>query len=114
MHIIQEGGVSMGEIRIRQVETAQEIADVQALMREYIEWSATLGKDNLKAPTFQDASQEIEGLPGIYVPPEGRLLIAYEGDQAAGCIALKRVDAAICELKRLYVRPAFRGKGIGK
>lgn len=57
----------MGEIRIRQVETPQQIADVQALMREYLDWWMAREKDAPQAPTFENAYDEIDGLPGIYV-----------------------------------------------
>jgi putative acetyltransferase len=63
---------------------------------------------------FQNFEQELAGLPGHYAPPDGRLLLAeYEG-QLAGCAALHKWENDICEMKRLYLRPAFRGKGLGR
>src|SRR5690606_4916720 len=53
-------------------------------------------------------------LPGIFGPPDGRLLLASEDGEATGCVALKNLGNGTCELKRLYVRPAFRGKGIAR
>jgi GNAT superfamily N-acetyltransferase len=56
---------------------------------------------------------ELAGLPGDYAPPMGRLLIAYLGGEPAGCVALHQFEPGISEMKRLYVRPAFRGKRVG-
>ena len=63
---------------------------------------------------FQSFDQELAGLPGDYGPPDGRLLIAELGGQLAGCVALRRLDQDICEMKRLYLRRQFRGKGLGR
>jgi putative acetyltransferase len=65
-------------------------------------------------PCFQSFGEELAGLPGAYAPPTGRLALALVDGQRAGCIALRRVDADRAEPKRLYVRPAFRGHGLGR
>ncbi|MCX7780785.1 MAG: GNAT family N-acetyltransferase [Negativicutes bacterium] len=77
------------------------------LMREY---QASLGIDLC----FQNFEQELAGLPGDYRPPDGRLYLAADDGKVAGCIALRRFDETTCEMKRLYVRPQFRGCGLAR
>lgn len=86
---------------------AQHVGQVRALFEEY---AATLKVDLC----FQNFEGELAGLPGDYAPPDGRLLIARDSAIAVGCVALRKIDDEICEMKRLYVRPEFRGKGVGK
>lgn len=83
------------------------IENVRTLFEEY---SKMLGV-NLD---FQSYDDEINNLPGKYSMPDGRLYLAYYNDNLAGCIALRRLDKDTCEMKRLYVRPNFRGLKIGK
>ena len=90
-----------------QAETPQQIAQARAL---FLEYAQSLGF----SLCFQNFDKELADLPGDYTPPEGRLLLAeYEG-QLAACVALHKLEADICEMKRLYLRPQFRGKGLGR
>ena len=90
-----------------QVESAQQIAQARELFLEYAE---SLGF----SLCFQSFDQELSGLPGDYVPPDGRLLLAEFNGALAGCVALHRLEPKICEMKRLYLRPQFRGKRLGR
>lgn len=63
---------------------------------------------------FQDFANELAELPGAYARPAGRLLVAWRADEAMGCVALRPHGTRDCELKRLYVRPAARGEGLGE
>ena len=67
-----------------------------------------------EALCFQNFGQELEALPGAYAPPGGVLLIARDDDTAAGCVALRRLDASTAEMKRMYVRETHRGTGLGR
>jgi putative acetyltransferase len=87
--------------------TQEAILQVHILFEEY---AASLEIDLC----FQGFEQELAGLPGDYVRPHGRLLLASWNDEVAGCVALRRIDPNVCEMKRLYVRPAYRSHGIGR
>ena len=98
---------------ISQVKSNAEITAVQDLIREFTTWAFTGFDDGDQAPTFDKLEEELATLPGVYSPPNGRLLLAMQDGQPAGCVALISHDALSCELKRMYVRPVFRGQGIG-
>jgi putative acetyltransferase len=101
-------------ISISQVNGDADIAAVRDLLREYTGWAFTLLVAREVPPTFEGMEEELASLPGVYVPPVGRLLLARHAGAPAGCIALKPIDAATGELKRLYVRPSFRGLALGR
>jgi len=100
-------------LTISQVASQAQVEMAHELLLEYTTWVFTLTEASDQAPTFQGLEEELETLPGIYAPPAGRLLLALQDGQPAGCVCLKGHDAVTCELKRLYVRPAFRGLNLG-
>jgi putative acetyltransferase len=94
-------------LTIENVEAGQLLLEVRRLFEEYVR---SVGDDHC----FQGFAHEVASLPGSYVPPRGRLLLARQDDTAAGCVALRALEPRICEMKRLYVRPQFRGSGLGR
>jgi ribosomal protein S18 acetylase RimI-like enzyme len=94
-------------VRLVPAHTTEDLSQARTLFEEY---ASSLHFDL----DFQNFEEELAGLPGGYAPPEGRLLLAWVQDQVAGCVALRKIDREICEMKRLYVRPSFRRLGIGR
>ena len=95
------------DFQIAAVTSPRQLDEIRRLFREYAK-SLPFSLD------FQGFEAELAALPGIYAPPHGRLFLAEIGGKTCGCIALKPLEKPICEMKRLYVPPTFRGKNIGR
>jgi putative acetyltransferase len=94
-------------MQIFQANSQEHIEQARTLFEEY---AAGLGI----SLCFQNFDQELKNLPGDYAPPDGRLLLATDEASLAGCIALRKVGPRVCEMKRLFVRPTYRGTGLGR
>jgi len=84
--------------------------DVKVVRALFLEYAESLGF----SLCFQDFDHELERLPGNYAPPDGRLLLACLNKAAVGCVGVQRLSPDLCEMKRLYVKPGFRGRGVGR
>jgi ribosomal protein S18 acetylase RimI-like enzyme len=104
-------------LKILPAESEMQYQQVRELLVEHIAWDTSkvsqLGLDGQEALDFYYASGE-EALPGVYAPPEGRMLLATHSAMAAGCGAFHRMTQEACEMKRMYVRPEFRRMQIGR
>ncbi len=94
-------------IRVVEAGSEKEISYVREL---FLEYARALGFDLC----FQNFDTELAELPGEYAPPDGRLLLALDGEKIAGCVALRKFARGICEMKRLFVRPEFRKQKVGR
>ena len=94
-------------MKLFQASSTEEVKQARQLFEEYAAWLGI----NL---CFQNFDKELAGLPGDYAPPSGRLFLAAEDDKVMGCVALRKIGEGIGEMKRLYVRPAFRGRRLGR
>jgi GNAT superfamily N-acetyltransferase len=94
------------EVETRVVVGGRDLEEVRALLREYADWVAI-------DLSFQGFEEELAGLPGHYEAPRGTLLLCVVDERPAGCIGVRAWDNRTCEMKRLYVREAFQGRGCG-
>ena len=99
--------MATAEIALSQVDGPELVATVRSLFREYAE---AIGTDL----EYQGFAAELAALPAPYIPPNGALLVAHAGLEVAGCAGLRPIDGHTGEMKRLYVRPAYRSWGLGK
>lgn len=94
-------------LKLINAKSKEHLDEITKLFKEY---AASLGF----SLCFQNFDEELTGLPGEYAPPRGSLLLAFVGMRVVGCVALRPLTKRYCEMKRLYIRPKFRKKGIGK
>ena len=105
-------------LEILEPTTTTQLDQVRALMTAFVAWSRVRYAAYLDQVTaYFDAKAfgaELAGLPGVYAPPRGRLLLALLDGQPAGCVAFRPLDASACEMKRMFVDPAFHRRGVGR
>ena len=98
--------------------TTEQLDQVRSLMRSFVTWHRERHREDLHLiDAYFDArafEQELASLPGEYAPPRGQLLLATWNGAPAGCVALREIDPASCEMKRMFVYPEFHGKGVGR
>jgi ribosomal protein S18 acetylase RimI-like enzyme len=98
-------------IRIAEAEDKDGLDQARRLLRSYAaEYAASIAE----TLCFQGFKAEVVGLPGRYAPPSGCLLLAMQEDRPAGCVAMRDLGGGTCEMKRLYVAPESRGRGVGR
>ncbi|WP_406795582.1 MULTISPECIES: GNAT family N-acetyltransferase [Brevibacillus] len=97
----------LGLLRLIHATEDDEYEQARELFLEYVD---SLGVDL----SFQNIAIELQNIPGEYAPPDGCILLALDNEQPAGCVALRKIDEQVCEMKRLYVKPEWKGRGVGK
>ena len=110
-HFLNSSAISASSavksLSLHQAESPAQISQAREL---FLEYAKSIGF----SLCFQNFDHELANLPGDYAPPYGRLLLAEYAGELAGCIALHKLEDHIAEMKRLYIRPKFRGKGLGR
>jgi putative acetyltransferase len=105
-------------IDVQQAKTTEQLDQVRGLIREFVAWHRRTHVEDLELIEryFDPAAFEAElaGLPGQYAAPEGELLLATVGGEAAGCVAMHDLGAGVVEMKRMFVPERYRGLGIGR
>lgn len=94
-------------LRLIHATKEDEYEQARELFLEYVD---SLGVDL----SFQNIAIELQNIPGEYAPLDGCILLALDNEQPAGCVALRKIDEQVCEMKRLYVKPEWKGRGVGK
>ncbi len=92
------------------INSAETDTDLELIRKLFREYEKAIGVDLC----FQNFESELDSLPGDYAPPDGCLLIARFDNRPIGCVALRRIDSSICEMKRLYLKPDYRRRGFGR
>jgi GNAT superfamily N-acetyltransferase len=120
---IKDASWSVGEPTTKMLEIVTatnryQLDSVQNLIRTFVDWHRQRHYEDIALiDQYFDAKafeEELETLPGKYAPPKGRLLLALSAGQPAGCVALRKIDAQTCEMKRMFVYPRFQGRGVGR
>jgi len=101
---------AISAVKAFSIFSATSPAQIAQARELFLEYAHSLGF----SLCFQNFDKELAALPGDYTPPDGRLLLAEHEGQLAGCVALHKLESDVCEMKRLYLRPQFRGKGLGR
>jgi GNAT superfamily N-acetyltransferase len=114
----REATVEQDGVIVLAVASSAELDQARILFRAFVAWHRDRHAEDhdLIDSYFDDAGfeQELAGLPGAYAPPSGQLLLAWADGTAAGCAALRRIGDQSCEMKRMFVSPAARGRGVGR
>jgi ribosomal protein S18 acetylase RimI-like enzyme len=100
------------DLKIYPAETNEDIELVRGLLEEYLAWRKR--ENSISSQESQAFQRQLAELPAEFASPKGCLLLAGYGEQPIGCVGLRKLSDDICEMKRLYIRPQFRGRGAGK